>query len=70
MQWIRPGDADYDGRRALFNAMIDKRPRSIAACSTPAEFERHWSGPALTGWRWPYGHAVTRWPGSRATMTA
>jgi hypothetical protein len=37
MQWIRPGDADYDGRRALFNAMIDKRPRSIAACSTPAD---------------------------------
>src|SRR5664279_3167239 len=37
MQWIRPGDADYDGRRALFNAMIDKRPRSIAACSTAAD---------------------------------
>ena len=35
MQWIRPGDADYDDRRALFNAMIDKRPRVIAACSTP-----------------------------------
>ena len=35
MQWIRPGDADYDDRRALFNEMIDKRPRLIAACSTP-----------------------------------
>ena len=35
MQWIRPGDADYDDRRALFNVMIDKRPRLIAACSTP-----------------------------------
>ncbi len=33
MQWIGPTDAEYDERRALFNAMIDKRPRIIAACS-------------------------------------
>ena len=33
MQWIGPTDARYDERRALFNAMIDKRPRIIAACS-------------------------------------
>ena len=37
MQWIQPGDAEYDSRRALFNAMIDKRPRVIAACATPAD---------------------------------
>nr|WP_294690571.1 FAD-binding oxidoreductase [uncultured Friedmanniella sp.] len=37
MQWTEPGDADYDDRRALFNAMIDKRPRLIASCSTPAD---------------------------------
>ncbi len=37
MQWIRPGDADFDDRRAMFNAMIDKRPRLIAACSTSGD---------------------------------
>jgi FAD/FMN-containing dehydrogenase len=37
MKWIGPGDASYDARRALFNAMIDKRPRLIAACETPAD---------------------------------
>lgn len=37
MKWIGPGDASYDARRALFNAMIDKRPRVIAACATPAD---------------------------------
>ena len=35
--WIGPEDAGYDERRALFNAMIDKRPRMIAACETPAD---------------------------------
>ncbi|HEX6247547.1 MAG TPA: FAD-binding oxidoreductase [Nocardioidaceae bacterium] len=37
MLWIRPGDEEYDEQRALFNAMIDKRPRVIAACATPAD---------------------------------
>ena len=37
MQWTEPGDADYDDRRAVFNAMIDKRPRMIASCSTAAD---------------------------------
>ncbi len=31
---IGPDDADYDGARKLFNAMIDKRPRLIAHAST------------------------------------
>ena len=35
--WTHPGDEGYDGRRALFNAMIDKRPRVIAGCATPAD---------------------------------
>ena len=27
---IQPGDTDYDAARALYNGMIDKRPRLIA----------------------------------------
>ena len=37
MKWIGPGEAEYDEQRALFNAMIDKKPRVIAACETPAD---------------------------------
>lgn len=37
MFWTKPGDEEYDERRALFNAMIDKRPRLIAGCETPAD---------------------------------
>ncbi len=37
MDWTRPGDANYDDRRAVFNAMIDKRPRLIASCANPAD---------------------------------
>src|SRR5687767_6153046 len=36
-KWIQPADAEYDERRALFNAMIDKSPRIIAACDGPAD---------------------------------
>ncbi|MFN8033405.1 MAG: FAD-binding oxidoreductase [Mycobacterium sp.] len=31
---IRPGDPGYDDARALYNAMIDKRPAAIARCRT------------------------------------
>lgn len=37
MFWTKPEDEDYDERRALFNVMIDKRPRLIAACETPSD---------------------------------
>ena len=34
---IRPSDADYDTVRALYNGMIDKRPRLIARCADVAD---------------------------------
>ena len=33
-QLIGPADGEYDEARALFNAMIDKRPAVIARCAT------------------------------------
>lgn len=37
MFWTQPGDDEYDERRALFNAMVDKRPRLIAGCESAAD---------------------------------
>jgi hypothetical protein len=34
---IRPGDADYDEARQLYNAMIDKQPGLIARCQSVAD---------------------------------
>jgi hypothetical protein len=34
---IRPGDDEYDAARALYNGMIDKRPRLIARCVDVAD---------------------------------
>ena len=34
---IQPTDADYDTARALYNGMIDKRPRLIARCVDTAD---------------------------------
>jgi FAD/FMN-containing dehydrogenase len=34
---IRPTDTDYDAARALYNGMIDKRPRLIARCVDTAD---------------------------------
>jgi FAD/FMN-containing dehydrogenase len=34
---VQPSDGDYDESRALYNAMIDKRPAAIAYCSDEAD---------------------------------
>src|SRR6185503_18301202 len=34
---IQPGDGDYDAARALYNGMIDKKPRLIARCVDVAD---------------------------------
>src|SRR3954449_5972579 len=34
---IGPGDVEYDAARALYNSMIDKRPRLIARCVDVAD---------------------------------
>ena len=34
---IHPGDSDYDTARAVYNGMIDKRPRLIARCVDTAD---------------------------------
>ena len=39
-QLIAPGDAQYDAARALYNGMIDKRPRLIARCVNAADVIR------------------------------
>ncbi|MGC3963536.1 MAG: hypothetical protein QM803_09470 [Rhodocyclaceae bacterium] len=34
---IGPSDKDYDEARALYNGMIDKRPKVIARCTDAAD---------------------------------
>lgn len=57
-----PGDAGYDAARAVFNAMIDRRPTVVAVCGSTADvvaavnFARDESLPLSV---YGGGHAVT-----------
>ncbi len=46
---IGEGDPGYDGARALYNAMIDRRPRMIARCATDADVQAVVRTAAATG---------------------
>src|SRR5262249_8965944 len=39
-QLLRPGETGYDAARAIWNAMIDKRPAMIARCAGAADVIR------------------------------
>ena len=36
---LTPESPEYDARRRIWNAMIDRRPRAIACCSGPADVQ-------------------------------
>ena len=68
---IGPDDTGYDEARALFNAMVDKRPAVIARCETADDvvaairFARE-----STTCRSPYAAAATTGAGLPAPTTA
>jgi hypothetical protein len=66
---IQPSDTDYDAARALFDGMIDKRPRLIARCADVADAITAVNSPANRACCWRFVAAVTTAPAWAAAMT-
>jgi hypothetical protein len=62
MEWIERTDSGHGERRTLFNAMIDKTPRSDAAPGSPADM------PTVPD-RAPEDRHPTQGAGPRRTLT-
>ena len=66
---IRPGDADYDEARALYNAMIDKRPALIVRAAGVDDVVAAVNYGRSTASTSRSAAAVTTAQGSRASTT-
>jgi hypothetical protein len=67
---IRPGDHEYGGARALYNAMIDKRPALIACCRDVADVIAPSTSAVNTISSLRFAAAGTTAPASGAAMAA
>ena len=67
---IGPDDPTYDEARALYNAMIDKRPALIARPSGSDDAAAVIASPESTTFRSRFAAAATTAPGSRASTAA
>jgi hypothetical protein len=67
---IRPEDNRYGAARAVFNAMVDRRPALIARCAGVADVMRGSSSPAPTTCRYPFMAGATASPARRCAMGA
>ena len=61
---IRPEDDRYGAARAVFNAMVDRRPALIVRCTGVSDVMRGSSSPGHTTCRYPsVAGAQRRWQG-------